>query len=111
MKLDPGELRERIYIEEEVTTPDGSGGSTTEWQTKFGPLWAHVRPMRGTERGHAGQQQAESLYKVFIRTRDIDPAYRIRWGSNGNRILNIRFVAHSPRDEFMPIDAELGVQQ
>lgn len=111
MILDPGELDQRILIQQEVTTSDGSGGQTKTWQTVHGPIWAKVRPQSGAERSRSDQVQAEAKYMVFIHNRAIEESYRIVWESNGGRILNIRYVARSPRDLYIKIEAEEGVTQ
>lgn len=111
MLIDPGELDERIVIEREDTTPDGSGGKVDTWVTAFGPMWAKVRPQSGAERARSDQVQAEAKYMVFIHNQQVSESHRIRWESNGNRILNIRYVARSPRDLYIKIEAEEGVAQ
>lgn len=111
MRSEIGELDQRIQIEREASSDDGMGGYTSTWSVLHGPIWARVRPMSGRERQFAAQVDAISDYVVIIRNRDLDESDRIKWVSNGNRILNIRAIHREPRAEFIKIDVELGANQ
>jgi len=108
MLIDPGELDQRINIEEEVATPDGMGGTTTAWQL-VAAVWAKVRPLTGTERTAAAQVESPAKYAVIMRNRDISENQRLKWVSNGNRLLNIRFIGREQRAQYIKIEAEMGV--
>mgnify|MGYP001069224430 CR=1 FL=1 len=109
MLIDPGELDQRINIEEEVATPDGMGGTTTAWNL-VAAVWAKVRPLTGKERTAASQVESPATYAVIIRNRAISENQRIKWVSNGNRLLNIRFIGREQRSQYIKIEAEMGVQ-
>lgn len=104
-----GELDQRVELQKEVRTPDNMGGFTSEWVTED-TVWAHVRPLRGSERDQADRTQAEGGYMVVIRWRgDVTEAWRIRW-VNRDRIFNIRFIQDGgQRDLYLPMEVEAGV--
>lgn len=108
--MNPGELDQIIQIESEVSASDGMGGTVRSWVSDGQQIAAKVRPMSGRERENADQVEASSMYVVFLRNRSITEKQRIRWVSFGNRILNIRFVALTPRSHFLRVEAELGVE-
>lgn len=104
-----GELDQRIEIQSEQRTPDGAGGFTSNWQVDA-TVWAHVRPLRGSEREQADRTEASGGYMVVIRWREgVTEDKRIRW-INDDRVMNIRFVQQaSKRDLYLPIECEVGV--
>lgn len=108
MDIDPGELDQRINIEAEISTPDGMGGTTTSWQV-VAAVWAKVRPLTGNERTAAAQVESPAKYAVIIRNRAVSENQRIKWVSNGNRLLNIRFIGREQRAMYIKIEAEIGV--
>ncbi len=103
----PGEMDQRVDLQAEERTPDGQGGFTAAWVSQ-GSAWAHVRPLRGSEREHGDRIQAEGGYMVVIRYRaDINETWRIVW--NG-RNMNIRFLQdEGPRALYLPMEVERGV--
>jgi len=111
VNVDPGELDQRIVIEREVFTSDGSGGQVQAWETAHGPMWAKVRPQSGMERARSDQVQEEAKYVVIIRNRPVLENQRLRWVSNGNLIMNIRYVERAPRALYIKLEVELGVAQ
>lgn len=111
MRAEVGELDQRIQVEREVSSSDGMGGYTSTWSVTHGPLWARVRPKSGRERQFSAQVQDLSDYVVIMRNRDLDEADRIKWVSNGNRILNIRAIHREPRAQFIQVEVELGANQ
>ena len=87
----PGELRERLTLQEFVLTPDGAGGSTKSWNDVPGTIWAKIEPLNGGEAFRQGMLNATQLYRVTIRWRGtISPTNRLVW--NG-QALNIRTCA------------------
>lgn len=111
MRISAGEMDERIQIERETQTTDSMGGFTSTWAIQSGPMWAHVRPMTGAERERQEQVQSPAMYTVVIRNRSVNAKDRIKWLSNGNEILNIRYVAQDPKADFIAIECEGGVNQ
>ena len=105
----PGELDQLIAIEEQVLTPNGSGGNSVAWQTK-GDIWALVRPLSGKEVTDYERVNAEARYLFVVRyPADITDSDRIIWEGTA---FNIR-VRKAPkgRDLYMQIEAERGVAQ
>lgn len=109
MTFRPGELDQRIELQKQTRTPDGQGGFTAAWATQS-TVWAHVRPLRGTERQSADRTQAEGGYLVVIRYRsDIDETWRINW-LDGDRLLNITFAQDGgKRSAYLPLECSKGV--
>lgn len=108
MLVDPGELDQRISIQTEQTTADGMGGTTTSWST-VATVWAKVRPLTGKEREQGLQVESPATYAVIMRNRTVSEAQRLKWDSNGDLILNIRFVGRQARAQYIKIEAEMGV--
>lgn len=87
--MNPGELNQRITIEEFVTTHDDGGGYSQEW-TAFAAVWASVKGITGSERYAAYQIEAVIDHEVKIRySTGIKAAMRIK---HGERILNIKAI-------------------
>ena len=107
MIVDPGELDQRITIESESRTPDGSGGYDLVWAVRHGPIWAKVRPMSLREVERADQLHESAMYTVIIRNRAVSEADRIVWLG---RPMNIRSVEIRPRSNYIRIVAEFGAE-
>lgn len=105
----PGEMDQRVELQEEVRTPDNMGGFTSEWVTRA-TVWAHVRPLSGGEREQADRTQADGGYKVVTRYRtDVTEAWRVNWLDEG-RVMNIRFLENGgKRNLYLPMNCEAGV--
>lgn len=106
----PGQLDQRVTFQGKTMTPDGGGGNTTAW-TDFATtptVWAHVKPLRGTEIMREGGDVATADYRFTIRHRgDVSEVDRIVWGGT---VYNIRQVHRvSAREMYLTIDAERGV--
>jgi SPP1 family predicted phage head-tail adaptor len=57
MKMDPGELRDRVTIERATVVEDDHGGETPTWGV-HATRWGQVLYGRGEERRAAAQEQA-----------------------------------------------------
>ena len=103
----PGELNERVTIEQITRTPDGQGGYTEAWSA-VDTVWAMVRPKSGYERAQSGQVDAPVTYLVVIRYRSgMSETNRLLWRG---KILNIRFIHDpGPRRQFLPIDCDTSL--
>ncbi len=87
--MNPGEMNQRIIIEELATAHDDGGGYSQEW-IAFAAAWASVKGITGSERYAAHQIEAVIDHEVKIRYRTgIKAAMRIR---NSDRVLNIKAV-------------------
>lgn len=109
----PGRLTERVTFQEATLVDDSVGGFSTSWGSidTTPTMWASVEPLTGREALHAGQLEARVTHRVTVRRRsDLTAQMRIRWDSNGNKILNIRAIEDpGPRAPYLWIQAELGV--
>jgi SPP1 family predicted phage head-tail adaptor len=91
---DTGDMRERIKIERQTSTPDGAGGFTRVWTPyggTAGKRWAEVAPTAGRETLLNEALQGIQGYRVTVRwdaTIKVDD--RIDW--NGVK-MNIRSAA------------------
>jgi SPP1 family predicted phage head-tail adaptor len=84
-----GSKEKRIRIEKQVPVSDGQGGHTVTWAVRA-VVWAHERPLTGTEALGAAQVQAvlSSVWEIWHRT-DISVKDRIRFQA---RIVDIESV-------------------
>jgi SPP1 family predicted phage head-tail adaptor len=86
-------LRHRLSLQQEVSTPDGAGGYTRNWQ-EVAQLWAEIAPLssniRGGEMLMAGQIQSRITHKVTLRYREgITAGMRLVFDA---KVFNIRYV-------------------
>lgn len=92
MRVDPGELRTELELEEASRTPDGAGGFTESW-TQIATVFARLQPIVVRDRFGADQTIEEVTHRVTIRHRP-DVASGMRFVM-GDRILSILTV-HDP---------------
>jgi len=101
------QLRERVTIEQRMTTADAFGGQEVSWET-LATVFAEVVPMSASvrERSIADQVKAIAGYRVRMRTRgDVDASMRLQW--NG-RMLQIHSLhAHGAMMEFLTYEEQL----
>lgn len=109
-EFDPGEMDQRVVIQEEQNVPDGAGGSSLSWVNVGSAFLAKVRPMTGRERFNSDQLEVPTNYMVVMRVRTITEKQRMLWVSNNNLPLNIRFVPQTPRELYIGVEAEAGVR-
>ena len=85
----PGNLRQRVVIQQLTRTDDGAGGYTETWAA-IATVFADVYPLKGNERYEAQQVQANLSHRVTIRYRaGVEPSMRLQYGT---RILTIEAV-------------------
>ncbi len=92
MRVDPGELRTELALEEASRTPDGAGGFTEAW-TQIATVFARLQPIVVRERFGADQTIEEVTHRATIRHRP-DVASGMRFVM-GDRLLSILTV-HDP---------------
>lgn len=104
-----GTLRQRVTFQQEVTTPDGMGGTSSSWSNTV-TVWAGVKSLRGREMVQAGRLEASTVYLITLRYRDdITEDMRILWK---NKLLNIRSIANpDQKQQWLEVTAEAGVGQ
>jgi SPP1 family predicted phage head-tail adaptor len=90
-----GQKQKRIRIEQRTLTADGHGGSAVSWSPRC-VVWAHERPLNGSEAVRAQQVTAtlSSVWEIWHRT-DISVTDRIR---SGSRICQIE-SAYDPKND------------
>lgn len=89
--MQTGRLRERLTIQEETVTRDGSGEELRTWGT-VATVWGQILPGTPNERfqAAAGQRVAEVSHRVRIRFREgITPKMRILWETRILEILGV----------------------
>lgn len=64
--IDPGELHQKITIQQLTTSPDSFGEATPTWTT-FATVWAKVEQLKGTEAPYASEMTPIGAYRVTIR--------------------------------------------
>lgn len=97
-------LNKRITMEENNTTPDGSGGFISSW-TEFASVWAEIEPIKYEENFISGQVQNKATHSITIRyINSLKPSMRINYS---NRIFNIVSVFnHMEQNQVITIIAE-----
>lgn len=103
----PGNLSERVTIEQQTTVSDGAGGRSRAWSA-LATVWADVRPKAGRERAQAAGLEAPATYEFTLRRRaDLTESMRLVWRGVA---FNIRFIALPPgAAQYMTLDAERSV--
>ena len=69
LKMDAGQLRHRVTIEDLIVTQDDLGIISESWQ-EVATVWAEIRPMSGREFIAANAIQAGVTTKITIRHMD-----------------------------------------
>ncbi len=91
--MSAGALNEKITIERETTTGDGSGGSSSSWAQIAAP-WSKAKPVRGTESVKAGQAASVKTWLFTVRkgsdTEGINASDRVRAFGQVLKILSVR---------------------
>lgn len=112
MNYRAGELDQRITFQKRISTQDGYGGSTFEWQNiaALASVWAHVRVGSGREVTEYDRVNAELNYVFVIRNRSgIDAAHRILWDGEPFSIKSVK--KQKSRAMYMEIEGERGAPQ
>ena len=64
----PGQIDRIIVVETpSPAVPDGAGGFTHGWQTKYGNVWAKVERLTGSRLLEFGNVQFGEMYEITIR--------------------------------------------
>ena len=100
----PGELRERLRLEQALETPDGAGGVTRSYASVT-TLWAALIPLIAHEQVVADGVGATITHRIVIRSRtDVTTRHRLRKASRVFRIVTLRDQDGSGR--FLEISAQ-----
>jgi SPP1 family predicted phage head-tail adaptor len=100
----PGELRDRLVLEQAVETPDGAGGVSRTYAA-VATLWAALVPVAARGEVDADSLAADVTHRVVLRFRsDVTTRHRLRAGARIFRIVALR--DQDGRGRFLEIDAE-----
>jgi SPP1 family predicted phage head-tail adaptor len=104
-RVDPGELRHRLVLEENRPTKDGSGGHVDTWVT-VATVWARVAPLSGLVAAEGMKATPRRTHEITIRHRaDVHELMRGRRSSG--RVLEFRAIIDpEERGEYMTITAD-----
>lgn len=108
----PGNLDQRVTLQEATTASDGGGGTTETWGdfATVPDVWANVVPASGGERNDDGSFNASGAWVFTIRNRsDVTERDRIMWGSEPYNIRQVKRAGN--REMYLKIIAERGVAQ
>lgn len=89
MRIDPGELRTQLVLQEMSPTPDGAGGFAEAW-TEIATVFAKIEPVAARDRIGAGQTLEEVTHRVTMRHRP-EVASGMRF-MLGDRVIDILTV-------------------
>lgn len=85
--MNVGELRERVTIQAQSLTPNGSGGNYGAWFELI-TTWAKVEPLQGTRTTQAGELMHNRRFRVKTRHRiDFDIMERLKITHRGVDII------------------------
>ena len=87
--MNPGNLRNRIIIQRQITTQDSFGEQQEEWN-EVDTVWASINPIAGREFFAAETVNSEITHKIRIRYRnDIKPDMRVFYNGRAFRITTV----------------------
>jgi SPP1 family predicted phage head-tail adaptor len=89
ISYDPGWLRHRVRVEQQIDAADGAGGDTVTW-SNFADLWARIEPVTAKEEAVAGHMAGVLTHAITLRWRDdITGTMRVTWHGRAFRILAV----------------------
>lgn len=100
-------LQQRVTLQREIQTEDGTGGYIRSWQD-VADLWAEIIPITGKEKWIAMQIQSSVTHRMLIRYRaDIDASQRLVLNQ---RIFHIRSIANAgANNDILELLVEEGI--
>lgn len=100
-------LRHRITIERMITTSDGAGGASYNWE-KVGDYWAEVVPQKPTEIQLGEQSVPIAVYVITMRYQaGINSSMRVKFSG---RIFNMKGIwVEKEEDKVLQIIAEENI--
>lgn len=106
MKVNPGELDQRVQVLERVRTKNTSGGYDSKERVVC-RVWVKIRVLSGGERNEFDQLKLVQRFKIIARTRsDIHADHWINWRGKVLSIVAPNYPG--PRVDYMVMDAEIG---
>lgn len=108
MMVAAGDLREKIELLKQVSTPDGAGGSTIEWVVQV-TARAALKVLKASETVLAGRLQGTQTVVCTLRYQSalagVDGTWRLRNSRTGND-YNIRAVTPDVRKQWCDVLCE-----
>jgi len=85
----PGQLRERVTVQQPTRTTTDLGESQLSWST-YATRWASVEGVSSREALQFGQQQVEITHKVRMRYLDgLTAQMRLQWRSRTLEVVSV----------------------
>lgn len=105
-----GKMRYRVELQSTTDTTDTGGGRAQTWST-LAIIYANIIPKSGTERYKHDKITDSVTHEMYIRYRtDIDPSYRIKYGSRTFSIKSILNVDERDRYQLLTCtEGQVGV--
>lgn len=91
------QLKERVTIQQPVTSDDGYGGKSVTW-VDFATVFAEVRPVynANNEKFVGGHLDSNAGYRIIIRARtDLTAAMRVIWKTHTLLIHSLHETDHT----------------
>jgi SPP1 family predicted phage head-tail adaptor len=99
--IDPGRLRERVFIQHATEVRNSLGESTQSWST-CAERWASVEGLSGREVLLSGQQQTEVTHRVRLRyVAGLSTRMRLSWRGRILEIASVLEHAHRTEHELL----------
>jgi len=90
----PGQLRERVTVQQPTRTTTDLGESQLSWST-YATRWASVEGVSSREALQFGQQQVEITHKVRMRYLDgLTSQMRLQWRSRTLDVVSVLEYGH-----------------
>lgn len=90
--MDSGELRDRLEIQQPISTPDAFGAPVVSWET-VATRWGLVEPLGdGKEDQWTRKTYASVSHRIRLRYHSgVTPLFRLKWGT---RIFHLASVVN-----------------
>lgn len=89
--MTPGDLKQRITIEQETETPDGSGGFSVSWST-YKSCFARIETIQGNERKFAQRLEENITHVITCRAKSVTGVNTSMRISFQSRLFQIKSV-------------------
>lgn len=106
-----GSLNRQVQLQRLVSTPTGTGGSTSAW-VDVATVWANVRMLNGLETVRADFPVSVAKGSIRIRWReDVDATCRVLYAANGTTtIYDVKAVLPDlVAREYLDLSVEVGL--
>lgn len=104
--MDVGRLKHRIKLQSYETTRDPNTGAVINAWVDVGQVWASVEGINGREFIQSSAEQAATTWRITVRHRDVNPAWRIVFEG---RYFNIKAILPNNDQSTLVLMCETGV--